>query len=305
MGMRVFVTGASGYLGAAIAARLVKSDCEVQGLVRNEERAEAIASLGVKPVIGDLDKPETFLSDLKNNDAVVHAASGAQPDTARLDRLVLETIRAGVADGRVRRVLYTSGVWVHGDTGDRVDDETSPLHAAEYVSWRPAHEEVALDMVEQEAHVTVMRPGMVYGGTRGEFAPWFREAREKKMVTYPGTGAQHWSTVHLSDVAEGYRLALEHARGANRFLLVDESHFTVRELAEAVARAADAQAQPSDPAELRATLGTYGAALLLDQRLTAAKARRELGWVPRHPSFVNEVADLYGDWRAGERTAGA
>jgi nucleoside-diphosphate-sugar epimerase len=216
---------------------------------------------------------------------------------------VLETIRAGVADGRVRHVLYTSGVWVHGDTGERVDDETSPLQAAEYVSWRPAHEEVALDMVEQEAHVTVMRPGMVYGGTRGEFAPWFREAREKKMVTYPGTGAQHWSTVHLSDVAEGYRLALEHARGANRFLLVDESHFTVRELAEAVARAADAQAQPSDPAELRAMLGTHGAALLLDQRLTAAKARRELGWVPRHTSFVNEVADLYGDWRAGERTA--
>jgi nucleoside-diphosphate-sugar epimerase len=303
MAMRVFVTGASGYLGAAIAARLVKGDCEVQGLVRSEERAELVASLGVKPVIGDLEKPETFLSDLKNNDAVVHAALRSEHETARLDRLALETIRAGVADGRVRHVLYTSGVWVHGDTEGRTEDETATPHPAEYSAWRPAHEEAALDMVEQEAHVTVMRPGMVYGGIGGEFDHWFREARERKLVTYPGDGSQHWSVVHLADVAEGYRLALEHARGASRYLLVDESRFTVRELAEAVARAAEATAQPSDPAQLQEKRGAYGAALLLDQRLTAAKARRELGWVPRHTSFVNEAPDLYGDWRAGERTA--
>jgi len=303
MAMRVFVTGASGYLGAAIAARLVKSDCEVQGLVRSEERAELVASLGVKPVIGDLEKPETFLSDLKNNDAVVHAALRSEHETARLDRLALETIRAGVSDGRVRHLLYTSSVWVHGDTEGRTEDESAALHPAEYSAWRPAHEEAALDMVEQEAHVTVMRPGMVYGGIGGEFDHWFREARERKTVTYPGDGSQHWSVVHLADDAEGYRLALEHARGGNRFLLVDESRFTVRELAEAVARAAESQAQPSDPAKLREKRGVYGAALLLDQRLTAAKARRELGWVPRHTSFVNEAPDLYGDWRAGERTA--
>ena len=303
MAMHVFVTGASGYLGSAIAARLVKTGHEVQGLVRSEEQAEAIASMGVKPVIGDLEEIETFLSDLKNNDAVVHAAYRPQPETARLDRLALETIRASVADGRVRHVLYTSGVWVHGDTGERIEDETSPLHPTDDVAWRPAHEEVALDMVEHEAHVTVMRPGMVYGGVGGEFAGWFRQAREKKTITYPGSGAQHWNMVHLADVAEGYRLALEHARGANRFILVDESRFTVRELAEAVARAAGVDAAPSDPAQVREKEGTYGAALLLDQRVTAAKARRELGWVPRHTSFVNEAADLYGDWRAGERAA--
>ena len=193
MAMRVFVTGASGYLGAAIAARLVKGDCEVQGLVRSEESAELVASLGVKPVIGDLEKPETFLSDLKNNDAVVHAALRSEHETARLDRLALETIRAGVTDGRVRHLLYTSGVWVHGDTEGRTEDETATLHPAEYSAWRPAHEEAALDMVEQEAHVTVMRPGMVYGGIGGEFDHWFREARERTLVTYPGGGIQHWS----------------------------------------------------------------------------------------------------------------
>jgi nucleoside-diphosphate-sugar epimerase len=220
-----------------------------------------------------------------------------------VDRLALEMIRAGVVDGRVRHVLYTSGVWIHGNTGDRIEDETSPPNPAEHVAWRPAHEEVALDMMELEAHVSVMRPGMVYGGTGGTFAKWFREARDKKTVTYPGDGSQHWNMVHLADVAEGYRLALEHARGGNRFILVDESRFTVRELAEAVARAAGAEAVPSDQAQLIEKYGAYAAALLLDQRVTAAKARRELGWVPRHTSFVNEAADLYGDWRAGEKAA--
>jgi nucleoside-diphosphate-sugar epimerase len=303
MKMRVFVTGASGYLGAAIAARLAKNGCDVQGLVRTKERAEAFASLGMKPVLGDLQKPQTFLSDLKNNDAVVHAAEADSPDTARLDRLALEMIRAGVVDGRVRRVLYTSGIWVHGETGERIEDETSALRPAPHVAWRPAHEEVALDMVELEAHVSVIRPGMVYGGSGGEFAKWFREAREKKTVTYPGDGSQHWNMVHLADVAEGYRLALEHARGGSKFLLVDESRFTVRELAEAVAKAAEAEAKPSDQAQVVERFGHYGQALLLDQRLTSAKARRELGWVPMHTSFVSEAADLYGDWRAGERTA--
>jgi len=301
MGMRVFVTGASGYLGAAIAERLVKAGCEVQGLVRGKDRAAVLGTLGVKPVVGDLENPESFLSDLKNNDAVIHAAARPGPEAARLDQQVLEAIQASVVDGRVRRVLYTSGVWVHGDTGERIEDESSALSPADIVAWRPAHEEAVLDLVEHEAHVTVLRPGMVYGGTGGAFGAWFREARDKKTITYAGNGSQHWNMVHVADVAEGYRLALEHARGGSRFILVDESHFTVRELAEAAAKAAGAEPKAWPREQVLKKLGPLGAALLLDQRVTAGKARRELGWVPLHTSFVNEAPDLHRDWLAGEK----
>jgi nucleoside-diphosphate-sugar epimerase len=302
MSLRVFVTGAAGYVGNAIAHRFAQSGYEVHGLTRRQDRVESLRAQGIKPLVGDLDQPESFLSDLKNCDAVVHASFQAGPGAPRHDQNVLENLKAGVVDGRVRHVLYTSSVWVHGDTGERVEDESADPHPAETVAWRPAHEEVALDLVENEVHVAVMRPALVYGGTGGILGGWFREAREKKVVTYPGDGSQHWNMVHRDDVAEGYRLALEHARGGQRFILADESHFTVRELAEAVARASGVEAQPWDREQVVAQLGLSGAAQLLDQRVTAARARRVLGWVPRHTHFVAEAASLRGDWLAGEQT---
>ena len=302
MSMRVFVTGATGYVGNAVAHRLAQSGYEVHGLTRRKERVDFLRAQGIKPLVGDLDQPESFVSDLKNCDAVVHASCQPGAAAARHDQSVLENLKAGVVDGRLRHVLYTSGVWVHGDTGERVEDESADPHPAETVAWRPAHEEVALDLVEHEVHVAVMRPALVYGGTGGILGGWFREAREKKIVTYPGDGSQHWNMVHRDDVAEGYRLALEHARGGQRYILADETHFTVRELAEAVARASGAEAQPWDREKVIEQLGLYGSALLLDQRVTAARARRTLGWVPRHTNFIAESADLHRDWLAGEQT---
>ena len=298
--MRVFVTGATGYVGSAIAARLAKAGHQVHGLTRHAERGESLRALGVSPVVGDLAEPKGYVAEIKNSDAVVHAAA-YDDDPARLDQIALEAFRAGVVDGRVRHLIYTSGVWLHGETGDAVEDETATPRPIELVAWRPAHEEVALDLVEHDTHVTVMRPGVVYGGSGGILGDWFREAREKRTLTYPD-GPQHWTLVHLDDVAEAYRLALEYAKGRQCYLLVDESHFTVKELAEAAARASHAEPRAMLPEHVLETMGTYGAALLLDQRLTAAKARRELGWVPRHTSFVAEADAMYREWSAGDRT---
>jgi nucleoside-diphosphate-sugar epimerase len=299
--MRVFVSGATGYLGAAIAARLVRSGYEVHGLARRAERAEALRAFGVKTVIGDITHPESYVAELKNCDAVVHAVAFDR-DKARRDQMALEAIRGGVVDGRVRHVIYTSGVWIHGETGGTIEDETAPPRPPELVAWRPAHEEVALDLVEHEAHVTVMRPGMVYGGAGGTFGGWFREARDHGTITYPD-GAQRWSMVHRDDMAEGYRLALEHARGGQRFLLVDESRLTVREMAEAMARATGAEARSLPRERVIEQLGAEGVALLMDQRVTAARARRELGWVPRHVSFAAEIEALHREWVEGGKAA--
>jgi len=146
---------------------------------------------------------------------------------------------------------------------------------------------------------------MVYGGRGGTFGEWFQEARERRTVTYPGDGGQHWGIVHRDDVAEAYALALEHARGGEHYLLVDESRLTVRELAEAVAQAAGAEAGALDRREVLETRGTQGAADLLDQQFTAARARRELGWVPRHTAFPAEAEALLKEWEAaGEPVAG-
>src|SRR5262249_49185431 len=158
----------------------------------------------------------------KNCDAAVHAAVAAgEVDPAGLDRAALEAFAAAAHDGRLRRLLYTSGLWVHGDTGAEVVDETTPLHPHELVAWRAAHEEVAMDLGQLEVAPVVFRPAVVYGESRGILADWFREARERGTVTIPGDGSQVWSLVHREDVAEAYRLGFEHAAAGDRYLLAD------------------------------------------------------------------------------------
>lgn len=300
MSKRVFVTGAAGYLGFAIVRRLVQNGDEVYGLTRRPESARRLEAAGVRAVVGDLADPRGIAGPLRNADAVIHAAYDPAGDSARRDRDALGAIREGVQDGRVRRVIYTSGIWVHGDTGGRVVDEASKPEPAERVSWRPAHEEVALDMTGLGAVVTVLRPGMVYGGSGGIFGGWFREARDRGRVRYPG-GDQRWNMVHLDDVANAYWLALEHAREGARYLLVDESRHTVRELAEAAAHAAGVPATATPAEEVVRRLGSLGSALLADSMATAARARRELGWTPRHTSFVSEAPALWEEWQAATR----
>jgi nucleoside-diphosphate-sugar epimerase len=298
MNRRVFVTGATGYLGHTIALRLLRSGHTVFGLTRDPARARMLADEQITPVTGDFSDPETYLSELKNCDCVVHVALESGPEASRQDQRALEAIQAAVEDGRVRRVLYTSAMWVYGDTGGAVVDEHAPLDPPEAAAWRAPHEEVVLDLLEYGVTAILFRPGMVYGGYRGWFGRWFREAREKGTVSYPG-GDQHWSTVHVDDVADAYALALEDGPSGARFILTDESRNTVRELAEAAARAAGARAVALPPDAVSEAFGPDGEALLQDQLATAARARRELGWTPMHGSFVAEAERMFNDWRAG------
>ncbi len=295
MSLRVFVTGATGYIGRAVTLRLARAGHDVYGLCRNAERGAALASAGVRPVFGELAKSDSFLGTLQNCDAAVHAASDPG-DPAGQDQHALEVFRVAAQDGRLRRLLYTSGVWVHGSSNGRIIDESAPLQPLEIVRWRAAHEEVAMDLATQEVAVTIFRPATVYGESRGIIGAMFAQGRDEHIVTYAGDGTQHWALVHCDDVAEAYALALEHAKGGERYLLADESQYTLREIATAIARVTDAQIRPWPRESVIEKLGAYGEALLNSQKVTSAKARRELGWVPRHTAFVNEAEALRREW---------
>ena len=296
MKSRVFITGASGYLGNAIAIRLARAGHEVIGLVRSPDHAEQLRRVGVQPQLGDLTKPETYVSVLKNCDAAVNASAAREGSPAALDQKALEAFADAAEDGRLRRLLYTSGLWVHGDAHGELIDESMPLNPHELVAWRAAHEDIVLDLAQHEVVPVVFRPGMVYGGSRGILGGWFREARDRGTVTYWGDGSQLWAMVHVDDVAEAYRLGLEHAGAGDRYLLGDGSAHSVRELAEAVARVTGATARPWAADEVVQAMGAYGKALLSSARINATKARRDLGWVPRHTSFVTEIDSLYREW---------
>jgi nucleoside-diphosphate-sugar epimerase len=300
MNERIFVTGASGYIGSAIAARLARKGHKVFGLTRSRERARALEGIGVLPVLGDLAGDQDWLGVLQNCDAAVHTAFDGENGAADVDHAALEALRLSSLDGRVRRVLYTSAAWVHGRGENGIADERTPLAPLSVVQWRAAHEEIALDLAAHDVKVVILRPGMVYGEHRGLLGGWFAEANDTHTVTYPGDGSQHWSLVHRDDLAEGYALAHEHGAAGERYLLADESRFTVKELAEAVAEATGSKAVSLPAGELVKSMGRHGEALLNDLSVSSAKARRELGWVPRHVSFVAEARELWREWQAGK-----
>src|SRR5262245_17900046 len=153
---KVFFTGATGYLGSAIAARLLRAGYEVRALARTQERAALVQAMGAEAVLGSFDDPEALVAEMKNCDAVVHVARDTDHAESR-DQAALEAIRTAAHDGRVRRLLYTSDARVHGDTRGAIVDETAPIAAAEQVRWRPAHERAALDLADVEVVTGALR----------------------------------------------------------------------------------------------------------------------------------------------------
>jgi nucleoside-diphosphate-sugar epimerase len=266
-------------------------------MTRDLDRTRMLEAMNVRPVVGELADAASWIGVLQNCDVVVHAAFDPATGGAEGDRHALEAFRLSALDGRVRRVLYTSGIWVNGPGGATPLDENSPLKPLELVQWRVAHEEIALDLSAHEVATIILRPGVVYGEGRGILGGWFAEAHERKTITYPGDGSQHWPLVHRDDVADAYLLAMEHGQHGDRYLLADESRYTVKQLAEAAAAAAGVTAKPWPAEELVAALGLYGKALLNDAQVTSARARRQLGWVPRHNSFVTDAPQLWREWQ--------
>jgi nucleoside-diphosphate-sugar epimerase len=296
--MKVFVTGASGFIGRAVALAFRRSGHEVWGLVRSPEKAGLAARDEVRPVLGDIHRAESYENAAEACAVLVHAASDASDRVVETDRLAIETLlRAGERGSRPKAVLFTSGVWVHGDTGSSLVDETSPLSPPRLVAWRPAHEE----MVLRAGHVRglVIRPGCVYGGQGSLTGGWFEGASQGRLQVV-GDGRNRWAMVHLDDVADAYVRAAESGLAGEVFDVVDGSRATVDEMAVAAAGAAgyrgDIEYVPV--AEAAKSMADLAECLALDQNVDPGKAERRLGWRPRHRGFVDGVEAYYISWKA-------
>ena len=288
--MRIFLTGASGYIGSAIAEALQMAGHTVTGLARSDEAAARLRARGIEVRRGDLYDEAGLGEAAREAEGVIHAASTGGTDMAQTDRDAVRSIISAL-EGTNRPFIYTSGVWVHGNTDRHVADEESPLNPASIVAWRPAVEQLALSAAERGVRSVVIRPVMVYGRGGGLFAEFLRSAKERGAVRFVGTGENRWSVVHVEDLADLYVRALEQAEAGTLLLAAEGDSLTVRELALAAARGAGVEgrieAWPVD--EARRSLGGFADALTLDQQISAAKAKRLLGWTPKAPSVLEEL----------------
>jgi nucleoside-diphosphate-sugar epimerase len=179
-------------------------------------------------------------------------------------------------------------------------DETAPLNPILLIAWRPEHERVVLSAATGTLARAVIRPGVVYGGSRGILADYFKTASEGQPIRVVGDGTNHWAMVHVEDLADLYRRVVERRTGGI-FHGTDGSAPTVREIAETIARCAGqgspVEAWPLDSA--RQTLGGYADGLAIDQIVASTVSERELGWLPRFRSFVRRGEELFREWRQG------
>lgn len=283
--MRVFVTGATGYVGTAIVQALRRAGHEVAGLARSDDAERALEAAGCAVVRGSLANAEALARGAREADAVIHAGATGRADQAEVDTAAVAALLDALA-GSGRPFIYTSGLWVLGATGDQAADEDAPLNPAAIVAWRAEVERTVRDAAARGIRSVVLRPGVVYGRGGGTPRMFVSAARKKGVVRYVGDGGQRWPPVHVDDLAELYVLALEAPAGT--VLNAAGPSLPVREIAEAAARANGARAEPWPLDEARAVLGPFADALALDQQVSAERAHA-LGWTPSRPSVIDEL----------------
>lgn len=297
--MRVFVTGASGYVGSAISAAFLEAGHEVTGLYHSSRSGDRVRELGAEAVQGDISDPSTFESAARDHDVYVHAALDAE-NAAEADEAAIEAflrLTGAAANQPARMLLYTSGCWVLGDTGDEPAGEDAPTdHPAHVVAWRPRHEEIVLAATTPRVPTAVIRPGMVYGGSGGLVSRLFETAAEEGAATYVGDGENRWSLVHRTDLARLYVQVAE-KREEGVFHGVDGQPLKVSEVARVASIAAGAGETRGVPVdEARERLGPMADALVLDQALVGRRAA-EIGWQPARGDFRGAAHEAFIEWK--------
>ena len=302
--LRVFVTGATGYIGSAVVRELVSAGHEVTGLTRWAEKTLEIRALGARAVVGDLLDPNSYRRVAAAHDVLIHAAGIPWPRGEAAERGAVEGLLWAAGQGERREdepprsVIYTSSCFVLGNTGDLAADESAPVATApEAAVWRAAYERRVLAANSEAVAAAVIRPGVVYGGRRGLIGAFFASAEEEGAAAFVGDGRNRWSLIHREDLARLYRLVAEQrARGI--FHGTDGSAVPVAELARAASDAAGkggaVRSIPLD--EARQAMGPGAEALTLDQVICARQAE-SLGWRPAHPPFIESVEAVYREWK--------
>jgi nucleoside-diphosphate-sugar epimerase len=287
--MKVALTGATGFIGSHVLAELQQHGHEVTALVRDDAEAEAeVVAAGATPAVVDLYDRPAVVSVLSDADGAIHTASPGDETSADLDSAVVDAAIEAF-DGTGKTYLHISGAWVYGDN-THISEE-SPFNSPAMVAWKEPIEKRLLEATGLRGVVIVS--GVAYGdgggGIPGLLLSSPRDDHGDLIML--GSGQQHWSTVHVADVADFFRRALEDDSARGYYVIGDGRNPTVAEITEAAAVATGAPgAVAGSDEEARARLGDYFAeVLLLDQGTDAARARADFGWRPSHMGLVDEL----------------
>jgi nucleoside-diphosphate-sugar epimerase len=291
--MRVFVTGATGFIGSAIVPELIQAGHQVLGLARSEAAVRSLEAAGAEAHRGDLEDLESLRRATALVDGVIHTAFihdfSNFAANCEVDRRAIEAMGAALV-GSDRPLIITSGTALlspgHLGVEDDIPPPGSPIP-------RIASEEAAIAMAERGVRTAILRlPPSVHGEGDHGFVPLLiGVAREKGVSAYAGDGANHWPAVHRLDAAVLYRLILEAGGAGARYHGVAEEGVRFREIAEAIGRGLKIPTVSKTPEEAADHFGWFAHFAGIDNRASSERTRARLGWQPRQPGLI---ADLDG-----------
>jgi nucleoside-diphosphate-sugar epimerase len=311
--MKVFVTGATGFVGKAVIMALLGRGHEVVGLVRDVSKAQALEKLGVTLVVGDMLEPTSYEEVVPTVDAVINTAQYgihgrftrkkfAQIDHA--DELMTRTLaRACLAHDK--KLLYTSGVFNYGDCGETWITEETLLHPS---PLGEAHTKMVNELLplfrEQHLRVIILSPGFVYG-PGGLFKQSFYDTLEKGQLRIFGKGQNYWSIIHLEDLAQAYAIAIESEAYGETFNIVDDHPLRLSELVNTFTDAVGKKRVGSmAPWLLKLIIGgPLVDSLITSFRISNEKAKSKLDWQPRYNSFKDGLPEVVKALEAGREAS--
>jgi nucleoside-diphosphate-sugar epimerase len=290
--MRVFVTGASGWIGSATVDELLAAGHEVTGLARSDTSAAALQAKGARVRRGDLDDLASLRAGAEAAEAVIHLANkhdwSSPAASSAAERAAVQTLGDALA-GTGRPFLLAAGVAGLTQGRPAAEDDPSPFHGPQ--APRGGSENLALEFIDRGVHTVSLRfaPTVHGAGDHGFIAVIAAVAREKGVSGYPGDGANRWAAVHVSDAARLVALGLAKAPAGARLHAVAEEGVPTRDIAEAIGRALGLPITSIAPDDVQDHFGWIGTFFGMDLAATSTATRELLGWAPAGPTLIEDL----------------